>query len=122
MPLNETQERLCSESRWDFSDLKAMFLNCTLNKSSELSHTQGLIDIAIASSDQPEYHGTRGLILAAKGQLQGAITELEVALGGHPNPAWVHEQLADLYGQIGVEDLAKVHAKSAARLQTTQGQ
>jgi hypothetical protein len=26
MPLNEIQEKMCSESRWDFSDLKAVFL------------------------------------------------------------------------------------------------
>jgi hypothetical protein len=37
-----------SESKWDFSGLKALFLNCTLKKSPELSHTQGLIDISIA--------------------------------------------------------------------------
>ncbi len=47
MPLSEKQEQMCSESKWDFSDLKAMFLNCTLKKSPELSHTQGLIDISI---------------------------------------------------------------------------
>jgi multimeric flavodoxin WrbA len=29
-----------------YSDLKALFLNCTLKRSPELSHTQGLIDIA----------------------------------------------------------------------------
>ncbi|HXV70952.1 MAG TPA: flavodoxin family protein [Acidimicrobiia bacterium] len=32
---------------WDFSDLKAMFINTTLKKSPELSHTQGLMDISI---------------------------------------------------------------------------
>ena len=48
MTLNETQEALCSESKWDFSDLTAIFLNCTLKKSPELSHTQGLIDISKA--------------------------------------------------------------------------
>ena len=47
MELSEKQEQMCSESKWDFSDLKAMFLNCTLKKSPELSHTQGLIDISI---------------------------------------------------------------------------
>ena len=48
MPLSEKQEQMCSESKWDFSDLKALFLNCTLKRSPELSHTQGLIDIAQA--------------------------------------------------------------------------
>lgn len=30
----------------DYSDLKALFLNCTLKKSPELSHTEGLIEIS----------------------------------------------------------------------------
>ena len=48
MALNQQQEKMCSTSRWDFSDLSALFLNCTLKKSPQLSHTQGLIDIATA--------------------------------------------------------------------------
>ena len=32
----------------DFSDLKAMFVNCSLKKSPEMSHTQGLMDLSIA--------------------------------------------------------------------------
>ena len=46
--LDERQEQLCSESRWDFSDLRAIFLNCTLKPSPELSHTEGLIRISRA--------------------------------------------------------------------------
>ena len=46
--LNEQQEKWCAESRWDFSDLKALFLNCTLKKSPEPSHTEGLIRISWA--------------------------------------------------------------------------
>ncbi len=42
--LTPQQEELCSQSRWDFSDLRAMFVNCTLKRSPELSHTQGLAD------------------------------------------------------------------------------
>lgn len=46
--LNEKQIKMCEENKTDFSDLKALFLNCTLKKSPELSHTQGLIDISKA--------------------------------------------------------------------------
>jgi len=46
--LNELQERWCTDSRWDFSDLTALFLNCTLKKSPDVSHTVGLIRIARA--------------------------------------------------------------------------
>ncbi len=31
----------------DFSDLKALFINCTLKRSPEMSHTRGLIDISM---------------------------------------------------------------------------
>jgi multimeric flavodoxin WrbA len=44
--LGAKQEELCQQSRWDFSNLRALFINCTLKRSPELSHTQGLIDIS----------------------------------------------------------------------------
>ena len=37
--LNDKQLEMCSNSKWDFSDLKALFINCTLKRSPELSHT-----------------------------------------------------------------------------------
>jgi len=46
--LNKQQIEQCETSKWDFSDLKALFINCTLKPSPELSHTQGLIDISRA--------------------------------------------------------------------------
>ncbi|MGH8997767.1 MAG: flavodoxin family protein [Acidimicrobiia bacterium] len=48
MELTERQEALCAQSTWDFSHLRAMFINCTLKRSPERSHTQGLADVAIA--------------------------------------------------------------------------
>ncbi len=45
MELNEKQQAMIDSSEWDFSGLKACFLNCTLKKSPELSHTQGLMDV-----------------------------------------------------------------------------
>ncbi len=50
--LNEIQQEWCEKSRWDFSDLKALFINCTLKRSPGMSHTQGLIDIASAIMDK----------------------------------------------------------------------
>lgn len=44
--LSKKQENLCSTSQWDFSNLSALFLNCTLKKSTEQSHTEGLMTIA----------------------------------------------------------------------------
>ena len=41
---NDTQN--CGQNKWDFSDLKALFLNCTLKPSPKMSHTDGLIHIS----------------------------------------------------------------------------
>ena len=37
--LNEKQLEMCTTSQWDFSDLSALFLNCTMKRSPEMSHT-----------------------------------------------------------------------------------
>ncbi len=44
--LNEQQTKWCEESTTDFSDLSALFLNCTLSRTPQLSHTEGLIGVA----------------------------------------------------------------------------
>ncbi len=46
MTLNERQLEMCESSSWDFSKLRAIFLNCTLKRSPELSHTEGLIRVS----------------------------------------------------------------------------
>ncbi|HMD52300.1 MAG TPA: NAD(P)H-dependent oxidoreductase [Solirubrobacteraceae bacterium] len=46
--MSERDERLCEQSRWDFSDLRAVFVNCTLKRSPEPSNTQALADLSIA--------------------------------------------------------------------------
>ncbi|HVL30891.1 MAG TPA: NAD(P)H-dependent oxidoreductase [Solirubrobacteraceae bacterium] len=46
--LTAFEEQLCATSRWDFSDLRALFINCTLKRSPEVSNTQALGDRSIA--------------------------------------------------------------------------
>jgi multimeric flavodoxin WrbA len=46
--LDAKTRELCAQSRWDFSDLRAVYINCTLKRSPALSHTQGLADRSIA--------------------------------------------------------------------------
>lgn len=48
MTLSDRQQQLCDESTWDFSDLRAVFINCTLKRSPTRSHTEGLMRIAMA--------------------------------------------------------------------------
>ena len=45
--LTEQQARLCEDSTWDFSDLRALFLSCTLKRSPEVSNTEGLAEISM---------------------------------------------------------------------------
>ncbi|HWT25172.1 MAG TPA: flavodoxin family protein [Solirubrobacteraceae bacterium] len=42
------QEELCATWRWDFPELGAVYINCTLKRSPEVSNTQGLADRSIA--------------------------------------------------------------------------
>jgi multimeric flavodoxin WrbA len=46
--LDERQERLCDEAPADYSDLTAIYVNCTLKRSPAVSNTQGLADVSIA--------------------------------------------------------------------------
>src|SRR3954453_5992427 len=41
------QEALCRQSTWDFSDLRALFISCTLKRSPEVSNTEGLAAISM---------------------------------------------------------------------------
>ncbi len=45
--LTPMQEQLCEDSPWDFSDLNALYINCTLKRSPEPSNTQALADLSI---------------------------------------------------------------------------
>jgi multimeric flavodoxin WrbA len=45
--LTERQMEMVESSETDYSDLRALFINCTLKKSPEVSNTQGLMDISI---------------------------------------------------------------------------
>src|SRR5918999_4784141 len=47
MALNEAPEPSSTRPPADYSDLRALFVNCTLKRSPETSHTQGLADISI---------------------------------------------------------------------------
>lgn len=44
--LNDIQKKWIHENETDFSDLKAVFLNCTLKKSPRQSHTAGLMSLS----------------------------------------------------------------------------
>lgn len=43
---NERENKLIKKNQWDFSKLKALFINTTLKKSPRISHTEGLWQIS----------------------------------------------------------------------------
>ena len=44
------------EHGWDFSDLRALFINCTLKRSPGISHTRGLMDLAVSVMETNGVH------------------------------------------------------------------
>ena len=47
-PLTPLQEQLADASPFDFSDLRALFINCTIKRSPDVSNTDALADIVQA--------------------------------------------------------------------------
>src|SRR5437867_12225783 len=47
MVLDDRQEQLSQTHQWDFSDLRAHFLSCTLKRSPEVSNTEELAEISM---------------------------------------------------------------------------
>jgi len=97
MSLSDRQEKLCEDSQWDFSGLKALFLNCTLKRSPELSHTEGLIAISKAIMEK-----------------NGVATELlrpvdhEIAYGVQPNMAehgWKRDDWPPILEKVMAADI-----------------
>ena len=95
--LTERQERLCTDSRWDYSDLSAIFLNCTLKRSPELSHTEGLIRISRAIM---ETNGVRVELLRP--------VDFEIASGVYPDmceQGWERDDWPDILAKVLAADI-----------------
>jgi multimeric flavodoxin WrbA len=63
MELNEQQRALCDDHGFDFSGLKALFVNCTLKPSDTFSHTEALMKVS-ATIMQKSGVGTEMLRIA----------------------------------------------------------
>jgi multimeric flavodoxin WrbA len=89
MTLNEKQLEQCESSKWDFSDLNALFLNCTLKRSPELSHTEGLINIS------REIMGKNGVSVKVLRPV-----DFNIAYGVYPDmtkQGWEKDEWPDIY-------------------------
>lgn len=97
MPLSAYQHHLCQTSPWDFSGLKALFVNCTLKKNPELSHTDGLVDISAA-------------IMAELGVSVERLRPVDYVLASGVYPdmtakGWEHDQWPEIYNQVLAADI-----------------
>jgi multimeric flavodoxin WrbA len=97
MTLSEFQLELCETSKSDFSDLKALFLNCTLKRSPELSHTEGLIKISRAIMEK---NGVAVEVLRP--------VDFNLAYGVYPDMTqhgWERDDWPEIYGKVRVADI-----------------
>lgn len=97
MSLSERQIEMCESSRWDFSDLQALFLNCTLKRTPELSHTQGLIDIAAAIMEK---NGVSVEVLRP--------VDYDLAFGVYPDMrehGWDRDAWPEIYEKVKAADI-----------------
>jgi multimeric flavodoxin WrbA len=97
MELNEQQTGLCDQNDTDFSDLGAVFFNCTLQRPDQPSHTALLM-------------GTSAEIMRRNGVAVDEIrgTAHRIAFGVQPDMrehGWEHDDWPDLWERIGAADI-----------------
>jgi multimeric flavodoxin WrbA len=97
MSLNEKREAWSASAPADYSDLRALFVNCTLKRSPEVSHTDGLADISMA-------------IMKANGVAVDAIRAIDhdIATGVWPDMTehgWSGDAWPALFEQVLAADI-----------------
>lgn len=100
MKLDDRLKELCESSQWDFSKLRALFLNCTLKRSPEMSHTEGLMKISQAIMDK-----------------NGVSTEMirmvdhDIAVGVYPDMkehGWKTDEWPQIYDKVKAANILVV--------------
>jgi len=71
--LNEQQQKMCSESTWDFS---ALFINCTLKKSPELSPSNEITSALL--SRRPAAAKNIGAVMMLRSSLPESIPKVSI--------------------------------------------
>ena len=97
MTLNKQQLTECESSKWDFSELNALFLNCTLKRSPGISHTEGLIDISRAILEK---NGVSVEVLRP--------VDYDIANGVYPDmteQGWTKDEWPGIYEKVKTADV-----------------
>jgi multimeric flavodoxin WrbA len=95
--LSPEQEELCHQTQWDFSDLRALFVNCTLKRMPERSHTQGLVDLSM------EIMRRQGVTVEAV-----RAVDHEIATGVWPDMTehgWESDEWPAIFEQVMASDI-----------------
>jgi multimeric flavodoxin WrbA len=97
MTLNETQQALSATAPADYSDLQALFINCTLKRSPEVSNTEGLASISMA-------------IMKANGVTVDAIRAIDhdIAAGVWPDMTehgWPVDEWPEIFERVMAADI-----------------
>ncbi len=82
---------------WDFSNLKALFFNCTLKKSPEVSNTEGLITV---SQKIMQKHGVEVEVIRP--------IDHDIATGVYPDMrkyGWETDEWPELYKKVKAADI-----------------
>ena len=90
--LDPRQEQLCDQATWDFSDLRALYVNCTLKRSPGVSHTQGLAGQSVAIMRRLGVHVD---VVRA--------VDRDIASGVYPDMTeygWNHDDWPEIFEQV----------------------
>jgi multimeric flavodoxin WrbA len=95
--LDERQEALCSTAPADYSDLRALFVNCTLKRSPEVSNTMGLADLSVE-------------IMRRNGVTVDVVRAVDhdIASGVHPDMTehgWPTDEWPAIFDQVVAADI-----------------
>src|SRR5947199_5455130 len=95
--LTAQQEDLAETSRWHSSELTALYINCTLKRSPERSHTQGLADRSIGIMER---NGVSVEVIRA--------VDHDIATGVWPDMtehSWQHDEWPSIFEKVMAADV-----------------
>ncbi|MDB5179136.1 MAG: flavodoxin family protein [Patescibacteria group bacterium] len=82
---------------WDFSELSALFFNCTLKKSPAVSNTEGLVNVSRHIMDE---HGVQTEVIRA--------VDHDIATGVYPDmreQGWDSDEWPEIYKKVQAADI-----------------
>lgn len=86
-----------TDTKHDFSDLKALFFNCTLKKSPDVSNTEGLIDVSVKIMQK---HGVATKVIRP--------IDHDIATGVYPDMTkkdWDTDEWPEIYKKVQEADI-----------------